>query len=120
MQNTKEVRADLRISRRELGLAQKDVAHLLKTTQPRISNLERGISVLTLTETYKLCLVYNKEIEELFFSLRTKIAKDLAKQIRTLEPEGKSKARPKELRLKSLSELHERLANHNHQQYEKE
>jgi len=86
MQN-KEVKVDLRVSRRESGLLQSDLAKLLETTQPRISRLERGKSVLTITETVKLAIIFNKSTTALFRLLSVRLKTELAAPIDSVPKE---------------------------------
>lgn len=115
MQN-KEVRVDLKVSRRESGLLQSDLAHLLTTTQPRISRLEKGKSVLTVAETVKLAIVFNKSTTELFRLLSVRLVRELAHQITTMRGDT-TNAPDAEARQKTLSRLSEQLSASNSDGY---
>lgn len=77
----KEVRIDLKVSRRESGLLQSDLAHLLETTQPRISNLEQGKGALTVEEALKLTVIFGKPVVELFQLLSERVRDELGQRI---------------------------------------
>ena len=108
MQN-QEVKIDLRVSRRESGLLQGDLAHLLGTTQPRISRLEQGRSVLTIKEAVKLTIVFGKSPTVLFRLLSAAARTELSKQIATMsgDPVNVPNA---EARQRTLSQLEHQLS----------
>lgn len=61
----KEIAADLRVGRRESGLSNQDLAHLLAVDTARISRLENGKTELTLKEVCSLSLIYGKPVDGL-------------------------------------------------------
>jgi transcriptional regulator with XRE-family HTH domain len=107
MQN-KEVKVDLRVSRRESGLLQSDLAKLLETTQPRISRLEQGKSVLTVSETVKLAIIFNKNTTALFRLLSARLREELAAQIDSI-PTDVAHAPDAQTREATLSRLSAQL-----------
>lgn len=111
MQN-KEVRIDLKVSRRESGLLQSDLAQLLSTTQPRISRLEQGKSALTIEEAVKLTIVFGKPPSKLFRLLAVRMRSELAKRMSAM-PGELVKAPDAEARQRTLARLSQSLsANH--------
>lgn len=74
----REVMVDLRIGRKNSGLLQRDVALLLGTTQPRISRLEQGRSVLSIKEACALLIIYNQTIDEMFPDLSSTVMDELS------------------------------------------
>lgn len=61
----KEVMLDLRRRRREAGLSNKDVAHLLGVRPMRVSDIESGKITLSASEACRLCLIYGLDLREL-------------------------------------------------------
>ena len=59
MENRK-VAVDLRLNRRESGLSNEDVAHLLDVDKARVSRLENGKAEPNVTELCTLFLIYGK------------------------------------------------------------
>jgi len=118
MQN-KEVRIDLKVSRRESGLLQEDLAHLLGTTQPRISRLEQGVSVLTITELVKLTIIFNKPPIELFRLLTARAEQELFKQLSCMSGESMN-THDAEARQRTLSNLSHRLSGADNMAYAEE
>ncbi len=108
MQN-KEVRVDLKVSRKESGLLQSDLAQLLGTTQPRISRLEKGKSVLTVDETVKLAIIFNENITKLFRLLSARMKAEIAGQLEGVTKEGSSHT-DAELRQATLNRLNQNLS----------
>ena len=56
---------DLRRRRREAGLSNKDVAHLLGVRPMRVSDIEGGKITLSASEACRLCLIYGLDLREL-------------------------------------------------------
>lgn len=56
---------DLRVARRKSGLTQKDCAHLLGDSEPRISKLESGAVLPTSRELAILCFIFETETARL-------------------------------------------------------
>lgn len=108
MQN-QEVKIDLRVSRRESGLAQADLAHLLGITQPRVSRLEQGKSILKVDEIGKLAIIFDKSVTRLFRLLSARLKEELAHQVKSMP--GDVVQGPKaELRQKTLNRLSDTLS----------
>ncbi|MCP4284807.1 MAG: helix-turn-helix transcriptional regulator [Gammaproteobacteria bacterium] len=63
---TEEYALDLRAARREAGLTQRDCAYLIDVPATRVSHLEGGEKLPTVTELCTLCLVYGRSFESLF------------------------------------------------------
>lgn len=57
---------DLRLARRKAGLTQRDTAHLLALDSAKLSQLERGKRLPTVTEICTLSLVFGRSFESLF------------------------------------------------------
>ena len=108
MQN-KEVRVDLKVSRKESGLLQSDLAQLLGTTQPRISRLEKGKSVLTVDETVKLAIIFNENVTKLFRLLSARMKEEIAGQLEKVSPEVSCHA-DAEQRQETLNRLSQNLS----------
>jgi len=115
----KEVRIDLKVSRRESGLLQSDLAHLLETTQPRISNLEQGKGALTVEEALKLTVIFEKPVVELFQLLSERVRDELSQRMSIM-----AKAFPNVdnsgPRADTLNRLMANLSAHNQDDYGKE
>ncbi|MBK8458707.1 MAG: helix-turn-helix transcriptional regulator [Phyllobacteriaceae bacterium] len=60
---------DLRLARRKAGLTQRDTAHLLALDPSKLSKLERGRRLPTLTEIVTLSLIFGRSFEALFSSI---------------------------------------------------
>lgn len=84
--HNKEVRVDLKVSRKASGLLQEDLAHLLETTQPRISRLEQGKAVLSLEEVIKLTVIFGKSSIDLFRMVAVRAQQELAQRLASLPP----------------------------------
>jgi len=57
---------DLRVTRKKAGLSQRDCAHLLDVRQQRISVLENGEAIPTISEMCGLSLIFGKSFISLF------------------------------------------------------
>lgn len=106
----REVKVDLRVNRRESGLSQADLAVLLHTDQPRISRLEQGKSVLTISEICKLAVIYNHEISQLFKVFNQKIEGELWNTLRGTSGKSDPSNPLGALRQQTLHSLHQRLS----------
>lgn len=117
--HNKEVRIDLKVSRRESGLLQSDLAHLLETTQPRISNLEQGKGVLSVEEILKLTVIFDKPVAELFRLLSERVCDELSQRLGAMK-DTLSGTQQSSLRTDTLNRLSHRLSAHNQDAYGKE
>lgn len=115
----KEVRIDLKVSRRESGLLQSDLAQLLATTQPRISNLEQGKGVLSVEETLMLTFIFDKPLSELFRLLSERVRDELNHRLRSMA-DVPSATQSSSVRTDTLNRLLNRLSAHNQDAYGEE
>ena len=105
----KEVMLDLRRKRREAGLSNKDVAHLLDVRPMRVSDIEGGKIAPTAAEACRLCLIYGLELCELL-PLATKRARlELRRLVGVMPDEPAAWRRHSEVRRSSLLGLRGRL-----------
>lgn len=81
---------DLRVARRKSGLSQRDCGHLLANTQQRISQLETGRDLPTISEICCLSLIYGRSFESLFSSVFSEARKQLSEQLATIPRSKKS------------------------------
>jgi len=65
----KEFALNLRLARRKAGLTQQDCAHLLDVHSSRISLFESGKALPSITQIYRLALIYGRSIESFFGTL---------------------------------------------------
>ena len=114
----KEVAIDLRFSRRESGLHQSDLAHLLNITQSRVSRLEKGKSVLTVRELCALATIYDKSLNQLLQLTMKTCRAELSKLVGTMNGSILGSNIHPEQRQKSLSELAECLHQDNFNAYD--
>lgn len=63
---TNEFALDLKVARRKSGLTQEDCAHLLDVHASKISLLESGKAVPSVTDICALSLIYGRSFESLF------------------------------------------------------
>lgn len=109
----KEVMIDLKVARRESGLLQRDLAHLIDVTQSRISHLECGEGVLSVQELYKLSLIYNQPLEKLLRLTGEVLHSQLHARLKTMSGEPACDTAVAERRQDTLNRLSSRLqANH--------
>ena len=113
-----EVMIDLKVSRRESGLLQNDLALLLNITQERISRLEKGKSILTTGELCSLAIIYDKNVQQLFKLLIGKLQSDLFDRLRNMSGRISDDGTINELRHKTLHSLFERLQARHSNSYE--
>ncbi len=105
----KEVMLDLRRRRREAGLSNKDVAHLLGVRPMRVSDIEGGKITPSAAETCRLCLIYGLELWELL-PLTTKRARsELIRQLDAMPNEPAAWKRLSATRRATLLALRGRL-----------
>lgn len=81
---TTEFALDLGLARRKAGFVQSDIAHLMASHQSRISDLEQGRALPTLTETVTLSLIYGRSFESLFSMIMADARRSLKSRVRTL------------------------------------
>ena len=81
---TTEFALDLRLARRKAGLTQRDTAHLLGLDPAKLSQLEHGRRLPTLTEICTLSLIYGRSFESLFAGIMEAARHDLLERLRTL------------------------------------
>ena len=84
---TTEFALDLSLARRKAGYVQSDIAHLMASHQSRISDLEQGRVLPTLTEIVTLSLIYGRSFESLFSMLMDEKRRDLTPRVKTLPEE---------------------------------
>jgi transcriptional regulator with XRE-family HTH domain len=80
---------DLRVSRRKAGFSQRDVAHLLGTYQPLVSELERGRQLPSLEHIVTLSLIFGRSFESLFGALMKTARDQLRQRILRMPDEGR-------------------------------
>jgi transcriptional regulator with XRE-family HTH domain len=105
----KEICIDLRVGRREAGLSNEDLAHLLATTQSRISRLENGRARLRTSEIITLCMIYGRDAEHLFTNATRSIMPKIQKRLGNIPPEPSNWQRKHDARLDTLNGLFNRL-----------
>lgn len=106
-----EVAADLKISRRESGLSNKDLAHLLGIDCARVSRLENAKTEPTVGEICALSLIYGKQLDGLLRCAVPTIAVGLAQRIDDVPAEPDNWDKYHENRLNTLHTLYQRLEN---------
>jgi transcriptional regulator with XRE-family HTH domain len=106
---TTEFALDLRTARRKAGFVQGDIAHLLASHQSRISDLEQGRKLPTLTETVTLSLIFGRSFESLFSMIMRQARRDLRKRVRKLPKNTRDFAGTFN-RASSIERLRDRLA----------
>ena len=79
---------DLKTARRRSGLSQADCGHLLGVDKRRVSALERGKSLPTVTEICCLSLMFGRSFESLFGSVFLEVRTDLEARLATLPNQG--------------------------------
>jgi len=105
----KEVMIDLKVARRESGLRQSDVAHLLEVSQSRISNLECGEGYLSPEELCRLLVIYDRTLDELLPLTMQKLRSRLKLSISNMSGDLSSDPEFSEQRQKTLYEVLQRL-----------
>ena len=109
MHTKKEVAVDLKVSRRESGLSNKDVAWLLDIDPARVSRLETGTSKPTVGEVCALSLIYGKEIGGMLRCAVSTVATHLQTRISNVPDEPENWERKRDKRLLTLQHLYQRL-----------
>ncbi|MEM7172290.1 MAG: helix-turn-helix transcriptional regulator [Pseudomonadota bacterium] len=72
---------DLRTARRKSGLSQEDCAHLLGVHPSRISLLENGKAMPSVSQICRLSLIYGRSFESLFAGILEEAREGLREQI---------------------------------------
>ena len=103
---------DLRVDRKKAGLSQKDCAHLLDVRQQRISALERGDAIPTVSEICGLSLIFGKSFTSLFTAEFAVARRFIDERMATL-PIDKRSWISRFNRTSTLSKLAERIATDN-------
>ncbi|GGD35205.1 helix-turn-helix transcriptional regulator [Sinisalibacter lacisalsi] len=106
---TTEFALDLRTARRKAGFVQSDIAHMLASHQSRVSDLEQGRKLPTLTETVMLSLIFGRSFESLFSMVMRQARRDLRKRVRKLPKNTRDFAGTFN-RASSIERLRDRLA----------
>lgn len=75
---------DLRTARRKAGYSQDDIAHLLDTSQTKVSNYERGRYRPTIEAIIDLSLIYGRSFESLYAEVMAERQKLLTKRLASL------------------------------------
>lgn len=103
-----EFTLDLRAARRNSGLRQVDVAHLMDVHKTKISNLERGHQRPSVKDICTLSMIYGRSFETLFAGIFSEVRAELSGRLVGLsEPEPNYKRRFN--RSNTLSSLEDRL-----------
>jgi len=104
-----EVAVDLKISRRESGLSNKDVAHLLAVDCARVSRLETGKTKPTVEELCALTLVYGEQLDGLLSCSINSMVQVLSSRLHDVPAEPENWKRQHDSRLRTLQTLYLRL-----------
>ncbi|AUH34661.1 helix-turn-helix transcriptional regulator [Paracoccus tegillarcae] len=99
---------DLRTARRNLGLTQDDLAHLLQCSEATIAKLESGRRLPNIGELSALALIYGRSFEGLFADVFVEVQEDLKSRLGTI-PQGGTIARLRANRAHTLERLERRL-----------
>lgn len=100
---------DLRTARRNSGLTQNDIAHLLQCSEATIAKLESGRRPPNIGELCALALIYGRSFESLFADVMTGVQEELRSRLRTI-PQGGTIARLRANRAHTLERLARRLS----------
>ena len=103
---------DLRVARKKSGLSQRDCAHLLDVRQQRISALETGDAIPTVSEICGLSLIFEKSFTSLF-TAEFAVARRFIDERMTTLPVDKRHWMSRFNRNNTLSKLAERIASDN-------
>lgn len=68
---------ELRAARRKSGLSQEDCAHFLDVHPSKISLLESGRALPSVTQTYMLSMIYGRTLESFFAGHFREVRKEL-------------------------------------------
>lgn len=76
-----EFALDLRVARRKAGFTQRDIAHLLRVQQAKVSDLERGRKLPTVPQIVTLSLIYGRSFESLFAAVMAEARQKLTTRL---------------------------------------
>lgn len=79
-----EFALDLRLARRKAGYTQRDTAHLLALNRSKLSLLETGQRLPSLSQICTLSLIYGRSFESLFGAIMAEARAALRRRILTL------------------------------------
>ncbi|MEM5471922.1 helix-turn-helix transcriptional regulator [Hoeflea sp. AS60] len=105
----KEIRVDLKVGRKQSGLSNEDVAHLLGVNKSRISKLENGHATPRPEEICALCLIYGRAVDSLFILTTHCLIGELRRRLTTMPEEPTAWERKHNARLDTLNGLQCRL-----------
>lgn len=100
---------DLRTARRNSGLTQEDIAHLLQCSEATIAKLESGRRPPNIGELAALALIYGRSFESLFADVIVEVQGELRNNLATI-PQGGTIARLRVNRAHTLEGLAKRLS----------
>ena len=103
---------DLRVSRKKAGLSQRDTAHLLDIRQQRVSALETGEAIPTVSEICGLSLIFGKSFISLF-TAEFAVARRFIEQRMATLPRDRRNWLSRYNRTNTLSRLADRIATDN-------
>ena len=106
---TTQFSLELRVARKNAGLTQYDVAHLLSTKQSNISRFEKGSRMPSQEQLIKLSLIYGKAFENLYAEMVHDARRALLNQLETLPHEKSGRTSSTFNRPETLERLRERL-----------
>lgn len=99
---------NIRVARLRLGLTQADMAHLLDTSQPRVSRIESGEYRPTIREVCKLCIILDMPLTELYGHTAEGAVQQLEQRLPSI-PDAPAIWRSRKRRLDTLASLRFRL-----------
>ena len=105
----KEVKAELKVSRKRTGLTNEDLATLLNIDPARVSRLERERREPTVREMISLCLIYDKDIARLYPRTTAEVWEKLSHRIGNIDATAKGPQTRYGERSQHLGKLYERL-----------
>lgn len=106
---TTQFSLELRVARKNAGLTQYDVAHLLSTKQSNVSRFEKGSRMPNQEQLIKLSLIYGKSFENLYAKMVHDARRALLTQLETLPDEKAGRTSSTFNRPETLERLRERL-----------
>lgn len=105
---TSDIALELKVARRNAGLRQRDCARLLGVHPSRVSKLESGANVPSITDLYILSLIYGKPIDRFLSGIKRELHSALAIRLATM-PKAPRKWLGKMNRLHTMQTLARRL-----------
>ena len=100
---------DLRVARKRGALTQLDCAHLLGTSQTRISRFEAGTSLPSVTELSVLYLLFDRSVGNVAEEIVARIRDTLLERLASI-PDCPPAWRDRQMRFQTLGALAEKLA----------